>query len=186
MTSKLGKLIEGVEYRDAIHIAIAPVVAYEERLAPGQDIGLAVEGDFEKVGHQVKKHIGIVDPFLRNLIFPGQRFFMLLYPETITSLRHEWTHPSFGTVGTLIEAPCAFTIEGSKSWLIEFAEELDLSYDELIQIVKEKKNTGRYHILGFDTPDEIYTEREEFWKHWKIVTGEDVDKDEVLPFSCSC
>ena len=35
----LGKLIEGVAFRDAVHIAIEPVVA-NERLTPGQRVAL--------------------------------------------------------------------------------------------------------------------------------------------------
>jgi hypothetical protein len=91
-----GTLIEdGERRRDAIHIAIAPVTA-AERLLPGQHVGF-VSGDTEHVGvvNAPSRCLGIVDPFLRQAVEKGQRFWLFLYPNTVTSLRHYWTHPAF-------------------------------------------------------------------------------------------
>lgn len=112
---QLGQIItetrynEGGVHRDAVHIAVAPVVA-SERLAPGQDIGFVGDGlDLVRYASpynfgprtaeslQYVQPIGIVDPFLRGPVFEGDRFWMWLYPNTITSLRHDWTHPAFTT-----------------------------------------------------------------------------------------
>lgn len=90
---RIGYLIEdGDLRRDAIHIAIAPVTAAVP-LFPGQHIGFC-RSDREFVA-PCNENIGIVDPFLRDPIQEGQRFWMFLYPGTITSLRHVWTHPTF-------------------------------------------------------------------------------------------
>ena len=91
---QLGHLIEdGDRRRDAIHIAVAPATA-AERLAPGQHVGLVRAGDVERVG-PCDRPIGVVDPFLTAAVEPGQRFWLLLYPGTITGLRHIWAHPAF-------------------------------------------------------------------------------------------
>lgn len=85
-TPTVGKLLTGTEGRDAIHFALAPVVA-SEILRPGQEVGRngSIEGPM----------LGIVDPFLKQDVLPGQRFWLFLFPGTITSLRHVWAHPAF-------------------------------------------------------------------------------------------
>jgi hypothetical protein len=91
---RLGQLIkDGDRRRDAIHIAVAPVTA-ADRLLPGQHVGLVQEGNLELVG-PCDRHIGVVDPFLAEAVEPGQRFWLFLYPGTITGLRHVWSHPAF-------------------------------------------------------------------------------------------
>jgi hypothetical protein len=91
--ASLGRLINAEHKRDAVHIAIAPVVAVET-LQPGQHVGFVGEGT-ERVGASARVKLGIVDPFLREPVQPEQRCWLFLYPQTITSLRHEWTHPLF-------------------------------------------------------------------------------------------
>lgn len=99
--TRLGKLIEdGERRRDAIHVAVAPVTAVE-RLSPGQHVGLVREGDVELVG-SCAEPIGVVDPFLTADVEPGQRFWLFLYPETITGLRHVWTHPAFSRASAAV------------------------------------------------------------------------------------
>lgn len=96
-TPQLGKLIETADRRrDAVHVAVVPVTA-ETELTPGQAVGLTRSNDFEFAGVS-ENPIGIVDPFLTSPVQAGQRFWLLLYPGTITSLRHVWTHPAFSAV----------------------------------------------------------------------------------------
>ena len=72
------------------------------RVAPGQHVGLAEEGNLELVG-PCDRPIGVVDPFLAGAVEPGQRFWLFLYPGTITSLRHVWTHPVFAAAAAAVK-----------------------------------------------------------------------------------
>src|SRR2546425_954961 len=89
----IGKILTEPMGRDAIHIAVAPVTA-SRTLLPGQHIGFVQFDNTELVG-KTDKPIGIVDPFLPDAVLKGERFFMFLYPNTITSLNHVWTHTAF-------------------------------------------------------------------------------------------
>lgn len=86
----LGKIISENEKRDAIHLAVEPVVA-GEKLFPGQDVGLR----YNKAVAGGVMMLGIVDPFLKNPVMLGERFWLVVYPRQIHSLRHVWTHPAF-------------------------------------------------------------------------------------------
>ena len=92
----LGNLItDGERRRDAVHVAVAPVTA-AEGLQPGQHVGFSPAGQTEAVGPvDPGRDLGIVDPFRKDWVQPGQRFWLFLYPNTVTSLRHVWTHPAF-------------------------------------------------------------------------------------------
>lgn len=76
--------------RDAIHIAVAPVTAYC-KVKPGEHVGFVSDGVVGPHG----RLIGIVDPFLECDVQEGERFWMFMYPNTITSLRHDWSHSEF-------------------------------------------------------------------------------------------
>ncbi|EBS4516581.1 hypothetical protein DQT32_04130 [Salmonella enterica subsp. enterica serovar Braenderup] len=94
----LGTIHVREEHRDAIHLGVEPVEA-GEHLNPSEHIGIGPDGKaYSSVDSSVYSNIkalGIADPFLTRSINPGEKFWLVVYPRQITSLRHVWTHPDF-------------------------------------------------------------------------------------------
>lgn len=93
----LGMIHYKPEARDAIHLAVEPVVA-GMRLMPAQHIGI-VEGHafpagMDLAGTKVPYH-GIVDPFLPRAVETNESFWFVMAPRMVQSLRHVWEHPDF-------------------------------------------------------------------------------------------
>jgi len=180
LTTVPGKLIEGpVAERDAIHIACAPVVAAEV-LLPGEHVGRVPDG-FGVDGES----IGIVDPFLKARVQKGQRFWLFLYPNTITALRHEWTHPEFSaTTATPLDSKSA-----SEAYMRSVAENVGISYGRLMEYAKlniERHGdwpeyiTGGSEMEGESIPDD-------FWEHYERITGVVAPENRRDNFfTCSC
>lgn len=179
----IGTFHNGQYDRDAIHFAVVSVLA-KEALKPGQHIG------YDKEGWRVTatppapyKLIGIVDPFLPTDVEPDQRFWMILYPNTITGLKHVWSHPSIAQDGRGVGSY-------SEKWLRDFAVSVDADYHQMMHIAAshctESKWGGEYLIEGGKW--EGQTTPEEFWEHFKSVTGKVPNTSYGTPgiFSCSC
>lgn len=180
----VGVTFEGSKERDAIHIAVAPVVA-GERLYPGQHIGLA--GNDGETASLEAPHIGIVDPFLPRYVEPGEHFWMFLYPNTITSLKHVWTHPAF-KVELKPSAPAnADQKAASEQWLRDFVAGADCpGYEAVIAAaVGEGSRQWDDEYLHFDGSDAHGSIPAEFWDHVEVVTGRKIEK-RASYFSCSC
>lgn len=165
----IGKILTRDAKRDAVHFAVAPITA-AMRLEPGQHVGLD--------GTDVSP-IGIVDPFLKRPVEVGQRCWMFLYPNTITGLRHEWTHPAFES-GPRAE---------SEMYLRAFADRLFSYYGNY------DDEGSRFDLLisqaehgGFGTDIEYGSDCQptaEFWDHFERYTGRKVAKRHEH-FRCAC
>lgn len=184
---KLGKLVEGDAQRDAVHVAIAPVVALEG-LQPGDHIGFISGGTYRVGKVSPDLSVGIVDPYLQHRVSPGDKFYMLLHPQTVTSLRHDWTHPAFPSQLPINEQAYDKTGEqhAAEQWLRDFAEEIELPYAELIDALVNYVATGHGHTLSHDTPDACYTKAAELWKQYEALTRTEVADKEATIFSCAC
>lgn len=189
--AKVGVLIEGFAYRDAIHIAIAPVEAYDA-ITPGGQIKLK-EGSTTlavRCSHGVEGNgvLGIADPFLTTTIKKGQKFWMFLLPQTITGMRHQWMHPAFPfEVEEDKKSNPVESMQKKKSikWMEGLADLLQVSVNDLVNAGDLYLQNGEHwcegdKFDGVDLPDE-------YWKHYEIIRDVVVpDEQKQSFFSCSC
>lgn len=91
--------------RDATHVAVLPVIA-TTTLSPGQRIGVAASVSRDALRADANaEHIGIVDPFIVGHVWPGDRFWLVLFPGTTRNLRHNWSHPALPDDDAVAEPP---------------------------------------------------------------------------------
>ncbi len=182
----LGKLVDGDPGRDAVHIAVAPAEAGEP-LKPGTHVGIGHDGRAYPLGVFA---IGVVDPFLRTkVVRSGQRFWLLLYPGTITSLRHEWTHPH--PAFSREEKSAVHSKEASERWLRQFIDRADCpSYETVIAAAADvaggSHNSWDADHLHFNDKDAHGEIPPEFWDHVEVVLGRKIAGRRPRYFSCSC
>ncbi len=186
----LGTIIQedAVVGRDAIHLAVEPVIA-GERLYPGQEIGFDTSGRAMSKTGGAMKLLGIVDPFLKSMVFPGDKIFLVVYPRQITSLRHVWSHPDFAEEPTKTEIVYVSpqkpvtALEESEKWMREFCDADSLNYHKVVAAAMD--SNGEYlTIYDSDAHGNIPPE---FWDHMEVITGRKFQKDERAEwFSCSC
>lgn len=191
----LGSIIDENEKRDAIHLAVEPAVA-AGRLAPGQHVSfdpatsrasLALTGE----------GVGIVDPFLERAVEDGERFWLVVYPREINSLRHVWEHSAFAPSRDLSGQadPHAVSTVVSQSeaeqWLRRYLlDEFGIddtggtwgdvsTFDSVMDRISE--DDDYVYIYGTDAHGEV---PDEFVRMAEIYLDKKLDSS--LSFSCSC
>jgi hypothetical protein len=175
----IGKLAASDAQRDAIHVAIAPVVAACD-LGPGAHVGFLSDGRVGWCEHP----IGIVDPYLNHFVKADQRFYLFLYPNTVTGMRHHWSHPAFECEQQTDR------VSESRSWLEALAHRMGLTFDALMEHADEFLEYGE-PICQMDSERwrNCFYEgdtTEEFWKHYEAETGKTVGDRTAVPFTGSC
>lgn len=205
MDPQFGKLVPSdfPDERDAIHIATAAVFA-EHDLYPGDHVGLTTEAP-DVMGRSDIAPLGIVDPFLTEPVRKGERFWVFLYPGTIRSLRHNWSHPAFDKKAELVAAlkdtvhkrrmrtfaaslPYAGRVEvwDDKAYTYIVVEEgRPHTMEEVLERAKDYVENGQYWSQGGDFEGEgLYPE---FWTDFEVLTGISCPENERYSFfSCSC
>lgn len=184
----LGSIIGPNEARDAIHLAVEPAVCGENRLKPGEHVYRREDGCYYgTTGATGQYLLGIVDPFLTADVKKGQRFWLVVYPRQITSLRHVWEHPAFAASGETAQAPDNKRA-AAEAWLRDFCGRADCPGFEAV-VAKALRNDGwnPEEYLHFDGQDAHGEIPPEFWEHMEAYTGRTFGPSErPTGFSCSC
>lgn len=199
LQENIGKLIttDDLFKKDAIHIAVAPVIAMDI-LYPGAPLGFSEPGNTQKVEVNRVNSIGIVDPFLPSPVKEGEKFFMFLFPNTITGLRHDWNHPAFtadtsatNTVERTVETATSAAFQDrsrSYEYLNNVAHELDMSFTDFIHDLTEYDQGRGDNMLTYSVADGgIYDyDWPTIWRYFTEYTGIEINLSYDCPYSCSC
>lgn len=159
---KVGEIITTKADRDAIHMAIAPVIAGED-LEPGTHVGFEDNGTVVSY-RQENQHVGIIDPFLKDKVKKGEQCWLFVYPKTIANLRHHWDHPRFIN---------QTTSSNSQKWLEDYASKHGIVYGDMMLAVEKYVDSGCDEVGDYRIDDYYrgYETPPEFWDHFYVITG---------------
>ena len=193
----LGKLIEEPVERDAVHVAIVPMIAGEPlergerfRLQYGEK-NVALSGIY----NSDEECVGIVDPFLNvEYVEEGEQFWGMLFPQTVTGMRHHWQHPAFDETEVVEETDTPNPNPNPNEhevWLREFADRWNFDFTELIEagsgIGDQDWVTSRgrnlHHANELDDGD-----HELFWEHLEGFMEAEFNQEHrnKMVWSCTC
>lgn len=181
----LGTIITEKEKRDAIHLAVIPAIAGQE-LSVGADVGIYEGKAYHRYGPALAhiNHVGIVDPFLKKEVKQGERFWLVIYPRMITSLRHVWVHPAFPDETTA--EPIDEAAQGRARARLQFVANGAgfLTVDELLEEIEGSK----HHVRAQHGHEPDTQLDESFWRDWSLVTGKPMPSPDDRPsyFKCTC
>lgn len=180
----LGKLITDQSLgKDAVHIAVIPMLA-GDNIEPGSGVTLSSGVAFPTDNKGAC--VGVADPYLDRCILSGQRFWLFLNPGSITSLRHEWTHPAIDQdddVAAFIQSDSGKKV--SQDWMENFAGQYGFRASRMLSQAEEWIDHGEYFCDGGTFEGEYVPD--EFWDHFQKLTGRSVPpKKRESFFTCSC
>lgn len=198
--TRLGKAPEANQGRDAVHVAVIPRRVATE-MAPGTHVGINASGMADM---NARPLIGIIDPFINHdnieiflrydiplKVEAGNTAWVLLYPETITTLRHVWEHPVIDSIEAV--KPSDDKRE-SIEWMTRYAADNcpyfveaqctpDEIYRRFMQTILVDKEVFYYGCDLHDASE--LNDPEQFFRHLSVIMGRAVTPDE-LTYSCTC
>lgn len=202
----LGTIINDQEKRDAIHLGVEPIQA-GRNLVRGAHVGIGPDGKAYVESKNIKA-VGIVDPFLNDIVLAGQWFWLIVYPRQITSLRHVWEHPDFpdsretggkellqlnqpeANPEQVLQAKALIGDPIAKATLRmrEIAADLDVDVDELMEHADERDRSEWSYWVHEEDGGKFEGESipHDFWEVWAVLRGKEQAPDHGNFLSCSC
>lgn len=181
MKIEVGNLVDSKAPRDAIHVAIVAVQA-GECLNPGDKV-IILNGRAYK--EKAQRALGVVDPFLSEEVDKLDWFYLFLNPGSITSLRHDWTHPAFSA-----EVKVESHQSDNMDVFVGIADILGKSVGELLYKAEQAFNDDDGGICfgddldGWPSAEQV----EEFWRRFANHMGKPLPPNilRTAYFSCAC
>lgn len=179
--------------RDAVHLACLPVIVADQWLVPGSHVGLTPNGTASAVVGS--KRVGIIDPFLDSPVKQGQEVLLLIYPRTIESLRHVWSHPD------IPDEPDTNAVSGggshprtpTRALLVEALDAVGRSLEFPVtgEVLLEAMDGGGYINTGASDLHGAVTIPYTLWDMFRDVHGRRAVNDPTGPgdgvyFTCAC
>ena len=186
-TATLGTIHTKNEARDAVHLAVYQVTLGEPVKAGSE---LVIQDGLAYKARKGEKSLGILDPFLVGTIKTDSKVWLILHPGMITSLRHVWEHSDFDTPLNELkrfnnEPTDTDLYNDAYNLIANKADELEISYEDLIEHAKSYLESGHYYTGGGEA--EGFYLGEDFWDAFEKVTKINVPSDERGNFIyCSC
>lgn len=186
--------------RDAIHLAVIPAIA-EAPILPGAHVAYDHEtliASRRAPGDETA--VGIVDPFLTSPVLAGERFWLIVYPRTVTSLRHEWEHPAIPTVARVAPVQIEGDRAEAEAWLRANIGDHGIGepgddrwdYGDTFETVVAKAESGQFDAYGdgvsyllISGTDAHGAIPHEFWRQVEIYVGHPIT-NRATYWSCSC
>lgn len=180
---RLDQILTGPANRDAVHIAVLPVTV-NQNMDPGTKVIVVTqtEGKIPVVGpSKAGPADGVISPFLHEAVKKGQTCYMLLFPGTITSLRHEWTHPKFKSLPANVVTG---DIQEARRYFKDHEEEYGYDTDHLIEAVR----VGKEFCFGDDDGPDWARTNVDFQYYMQTLVGRVFAEDERenMSFWCAC
>ncbi len=177
--TRLGELAPEGAGRDAVHIAVLPIMA-GENLGPGDKVRIL---DGRAFGWSTGEgYVGVVDPYLDQIVGTGQTFFLFVRPRTITGLRHVWTHPDFPE--EVSSSPSGVRgYSNAMRVVTDAAHQLEMDPSALIREAEQAIRVGAPIYLGTET---CYLDAGLVWDALEHVLGRQHPDPEMRYFRCAC